>query len=87
MTLTIIQPAPGDSWARMTCPDGSDICFQAVPAYSPPSWPDQASSMQDVDVDVPHLSRRCWDTDMPRRYMWQIRVLGSPWLALSAVLR
>jgi Glyoxalase-like domain len=45
---------PGDSWAMMTCPDGSDICFQAAPGYSPPSWPDPASSMQmhlDFDVD------------------------------------
>lgn len=33
---------------------GSDICFQAAPAYAPPSWPDPASSMQmhlDFDVD------------------------------------
>src|SRR5262249_21951077 len=38
----------------MTCPDGSDICFQAAPGYSPPSWPDAASPMQmhlDFDVD------------------------------------
>ena len=43
-----------DSWAIMTCPDGTDICFQTAPAYSPPSWPDAASSMQmhlDFDVD------------------------------------
>jgi hypothetical protein len=25
---------PGNSWAMMTCPDGSDICFQAAPDYS-----------------------------------------------------
>ena len=45
---------PGDSWAMMTCPDGSDICFQAAPGYAPPSWPDAASSLQmhlDFDVD------------------------------------
>jgi hypothetical protein len=45
---------PGDSWALTTCPDGSDICFQAAPDYAPPSWPDAASSMQmhlDFDVD------------------------------------
>ena len=37
-----------------TCADGSDICFQAAPAYSPPTWPDAVSSMQmhlDFDVD------------------------------------
>lgn len=32
----------GDSWALMTCPDGSAICFQGAPAYSPPTWPDAA---------------------------------------------
>src|SRR5262252_1771602 len=45
---------PGDSWAMMTSPDGSDICFQAASGYSPPAWPDPASSMQmhlDFDVD------------------------------------
>jgi hypothetical protein len=45
---------PGDSWAMMTCPDGSAICFQGAPGYSPPTWPDAASSLQmhlDFDVD------------------------------------
>jgi hypothetical protein len=45
---------PGDSWAMTTCPDGSDICFQAAPGYLPPAWPDAASSMQmhlEFDVD------------------------------------
>ena len=44
----------GDSWALMTCPDGSAICFQGAPAYSPPTWPAAASSSQmhlDFDVD------------------------------------
>jgi hypothetical protein len=43
-----------DSWAITTCPDGSDICFQAARGYSPPRWPDAGSSMQmhlDFDVD------------------------------------
>jgi Glyoxalase-like domain len=43
-----------DSWALMTCPDGSAICFQGVPGYAPPAWPDAASSAQmhlDFDVD------------------------------------
>jgi Glyoxalase-like domain len=38
----------------ITCPDGSPICFQAAPGYSPPTWPDATSSMQmhlDFDVD------------------------------------
>jgi hypothetical protein len=38
----------------MTCPDGSAICFQVSPAYSPPTWPDAVSSAQmhlDFDVD------------------------------------
>jgi hypothetical protein len=38
----------------MTGPDGSDICFQAAPAYAGPTGPDAASSMQmhlDFDVD------------------------------------
>lgn len=27
---------PGDSWAMITCPDGSDICFQAAqPTHRP----------------------------------------------------
>ncbi len=26
-----------DHWAMMTCPDGSAICFQVSPAYSPPA--------------------------------------------------
>jgi Glyoxalase-like domain len=44
---------PGDSWAMVTCPDGSDICFQAAPGYAPPSWPDAVSSMQmHLDFDV-----------------------------------
>ena len=45
---------PGASWAMMTCPDGSAICFQGAPGYSPPTWPDAASSLQmhlDFDVD------------------------------------
>jgi Glyoxalase-like domain len=45
---------PGAEWAMTTCPDGSDICFQAAPGYVPPSWPDAASSLQmhlDFDVD------------------------------------
>jgi len=25
----------GASWAMVTCPDGSDICFQAAPGYVP----------------------------------------------------
>jgi len=45
---------PGESWAMVTCPSGSDICFQAAPDFVPPSWPDAASSLQmhlDFDVD------------------------------------
>jgi hypothetical protein len=45
---------PGDEWAMMTCPDGSDICFQAVSGYSAPSWPDGSPPAQmhlDFDVD------------------------------------
>jgi len=45
---------PGDEWAMTTCPDGSDICFQAAPGYLRPRWPDPASSLQmhlDFDVD------------------------------------
>jgi catechol-2,3-dioxygenase len=43
-----------DSWAMVTCPDGSDICFQTAPGYTRPNWPDPTSSMQmhlDFDVD------------------------------------
>jgi hypothetical protein len=43
-----------DHWAMVTCPDGSVICFQVSPAYSPPTWPDETSSAQmhlDFDVD------------------------------------
>ena len=50
---------PGDSWAMTTCPDGSAICFQGTPGYSPPSWPDAASSQQmhlDFDVDDLHAT-------------------------------
>ncbi len=44
---------PGDSWAMVSCPDGSDICFQANPGYTPPSWPDATSSQQmHLDFDV-----------------------------------
>ena len=45
---------PGDDWAMTTTPDGRDICFQAAPGYTPPTWPDAGSSMQmhlDFDVD------------------------------------
>ena len=35
-----------DHWAMMACPDGSAICFQVSPAYSPPTWPDAVSSAQ-----------------------------------------
>ena len=45
---------PGASWAMVTCPDGSAICFQGASGYSPPAWPDAASSSQmhlDFDVD------------------------------------
>ena len=41
-------------WAMMTCPDGSAICFQVSPAYTPSTWPDAVSSAQmhlDFDVD------------------------------------
>jgi hypothetical protein len=44
----------GDDWAVVTFPNGSDICFQGAPGYSPPTWPDAGSSMQmhlDFDVD------------------------------------
>ena len=50
---------PGASWAMMTCPDGSAICFQGAPGYSPPTWPDAASSLQmhlDFDVSTPTRS-------------------------------
>src|SRR5215470_334345 len=30
---------PGDDWAMMTCPDGSDICFQAAQATHRPAGP------------------------------------------------
>jgi Glyoxalase-like domain len=42
-----------DSWATVRCPGGR-IDFQTAPAYTPPTWPDKASSMQmhlDFDVD------------------------------------
>lgn len=45
---------PGDSWAMMTCPDGSAICFQGTPGYSPPIWPDAvliAADAPGFDVD------------------------------------
>jgi hypothetical protein len=41
------------SWATVKCPGGR-IDFQTAPAYSPPTWPDETSSMQmhlDFDVD------------------------------------
>ena len=41
------------SWATVRCPGGR-IDFQTAPAYTPPTWPDKASSMQmhlDFDVD------------------------------------
>jgi hypothetical protein len=49
-----VVTVPGDSWALMTCPDGSVICFQGAPGYSPPTWPGAPSSQQlhlDFDVD------------------------------------
>jgi catechol-2,3-dioxygenase len=46
----------GTSWALMTCPDGSAICFQGAPGYSPPTWPGTPSSQQiHVDFDVDDL--------------------------------
>ena len=42
-----------DSWATVRCPGGR-IDFQTAPGYTPPTWPDKASSMQmhlDFDVD------------------------------------
>jgi hypothetical protein len=42
-----------ESWATVRCPGGR-IDFQTAPAYTPPTWPDTASSMQmhlDFDVD------------------------------------
>jgi hypothetical protein len=51
---------PGDFWAMMTCPDGSDICFQAAPAYARPTWPDPVSSMQmHLDFDADDAARSC----------------------------
>jgi Glyoxalase-like domain len=40
----------------MTCPDGSDICFRAAHACSPPAWPDAPSSrLIHLDFDVDDL--------------------------------
>jgi catechol 2,3-dioxygenase-like lactoylglutathione lyase family enzyme len=42
-----------ESWATVRCPGGR-IDFQTNPGYTPPTWPDTASSMQmhlDFDVD------------------------------------
>ena len=41
------------SWATVRCPGGR-IDFQTAPGYTPPTWPDEGSSMQahlDFDVD------------------------------------
>jgi hypothetical protein len=48
-TITFLH----DSWATVRSPGGR-IDFQTAPAYTPPTWPDAASSMQmhlDFDVD------------------------------------
>ena len=54
----------GASWAMVTCPGGSDICFQSAPGYVPPRWPDPASPLQmHLDFDVDDLDATeggCW---------------------------
>ena len=44
----------GDSWAMVSCPGGSPICFQLAPDYVRPTWPSATSPAQmhlDFDVD------------------------------------
>jgi Glyoxalase-like domain len=48
-----------DSWATVKGPGGR-IDFQTAPGYTPPAWPDPASSMQmhlDFDVDDPDATQ------------------------------
>ena len=53
-----------NSWATVKGPGGR-IDFQTAPGYTPPTWPDPASSMQmHLDFDVDDLAgvsgmRRC----------------------------
>ena len=53
-----------ESWATIKGPGGR-IDFQTAPGYTPPTWPDPASSMQmHLDFDVDDLdateARGCW---------------------------
>ncbi|MDF0375932.1 VOC family protein [[Kitasatospora] papulosa] len=50
--------ARGEDWATVHTPAGQVFCFQRVPEYRPPLWPDPTHPQQfHLDFAVPDLDR------------------------------
>ncbi|MFI6943145.1 VOC family protein [Streptomyces sp. NPDC050418] len=48
--------ATDEGWSTLHVPDGSVLCFQRIPDYRPPRWPDPAHPPQlHLDIGVPDL--------------------------------